>query len=323
MMLPPPQSSSSFSGSGILKGIVGVASGAFGFVMTKGYMIQMFTGINLFGIFGSIVGWLFNAIISGITFNHEFRIPFTNIKFGSHSSSSINTSFNKEAGKENVVLQNLYKEVEILTKKENKTPEEIIRLNQLTMPNGHIDLVKAELMQKYPQTYATTNVMHTLSKTIGWISVAFILYLIVSWIYSKYKSYVEKKKKEEYATANKVAIQDITIPMLCEYSLDNKNYFETIEAIDEGIGSTIIKKLSPSPATFNNLITKTYKKVYGLNKINNNVLSSSNVLSEATNPNVSRVGIAGRGINMLVGAAVNYLPVCRGAVLTYAANVKK
>ena len=104
-----------------------------------------------------------------------------------------------------------------------------------------------------------------LSRIIRYFLIGIILYYIVTILYKKVKQSNEKKKKEQYAQANKIAIQEITIDMLCEVSEEDAQYFHGMELIDESLGDWI-KNIAPTPTNLLKLVNKGIIGIGGLAK---------------------------------------------------------
>lgn len=104
-----------------------------------------------------------------------------------------------------------------------------------------------------------------LSRIIRYIVIAIIIYIICNYLYKKIKQNNIKKKKEQYAQANNIAMQEITIPMLCEVSEEDSKYFKGMELIDESIGDWV-KNVVPTPTNLLKLVNKGIISMGGLSK---------------------------------------------------------
>lgn len=141
--------------------------------------------------------------------------------------------------------------------------------------------------------------MYTFQKALGYGIVILVIYFIIRFFYNLYKKSVEKKKKEEYAQANNIPVQEVTIPMLCEYSLDEKEYFTKLDIIDESVFDGMLSKFkSLSP---NKILTNTSNKSFALIKGTSEVINNG-LKTKTLNPVAAKFG------NMIVGAT-NYLSI--------------
>ena len=152
----------------------------------------------------------------------------------------------------------------------------------------------------------------TITNALQYTFWGIIITFIVIQLYKYIKNRISKKKKEEYAQANNVAIQEISIPLLCEYSLENKKYFKEMEIIDEVISNW-----------FNSFKSMTIKGLYNFNNkgaiANKGLIDSINVglKSGAIDGRVAKVS------NYAVAYANNILPLEKGALLSRANVLKK
>lgn len=267
--------------------------GKFQQILTINYPLQMAFGISIIGIIMWPINFILTAI--GTTFGLG-KLPFIGQIF-SHERNAISPigtpelKYNDKGLKEKITK---YEEIANDSKNEHE-----IRASA----QGEAEKLKGYGIKNNLIEAAPNETLLYISKGIGYIAVGVVLYYIIKWAYNKYKSIVEKNKKAEYAKANKIAMQEISIPMLCEYSKRDKKYFEEIEIIDESLGSTITNKMLSSKILLN-MNNKTLVGMKGMYKT-----ISYGMETKTLSP------LAGKCGNMLLGFMNNYTPICRGCML--------
>ena len=298
IVIPSNSNASSFSPMRAM----GWLWGKFQQILAINYPLQMAFGISII----SIVMWPINFILTAIgstigSIGSTFgigKIPWIGDIF-SHEKNAIAPIGSHEFIYKDESLKNTIKEYDTQIKEAGTRNDHVKKYALMGTRNS---LIQGGLGEG-KISLAPNETLLYISKGIGYIAVGVVLYYIIKWAYNKYKSIVEKNKKTEYAKANKIAMQEISIPILCKYSKKDKKYFEEIEIIDESLGSTITNKILSSK-TLLNMNNKTLVGMKGMYKT-----ISYGMETKTLSP------LAGKCGNMLLGFMNNYTPICRGCIL--------
>ena len=138
---------------------------------------------------------------------------------------------------------------------------------------------------------------------IRYIAIAIGIAAVIILIYKYVKSKIEKSKKEEYSQVNDVMVNEITIPMLCEYFEKDALYFKQVEIIDEGLIDWV-KSILPTPTNFLKLINKGISAMVGASE-SINIALRDKIIS----PWIGKFG------NFMLGIANTVLLAAKGALL--------
>lgn len=138
---------------------------------------------------------------------------------------------------------------------------------------------------------------------IRYIAIAIGIAAVIILIYKYVKSKIEKSKKEEYSQVNDVMVNEITIPMLCEYFEKDALYFKQVEIIDEGLIDWV-KSILPTPTNFLKLINRGISAMVGASE-SINIALRDKIIS----PWIGKFG------NFMLGIANTVLLAAKGALL--------
>ena len=133
---------------------------------------------------------------------------------------------------------------------------------------------------------------------------AVVVMAVIYFIYKLIRKRSDKKKKQQYAQAHQgTNMQEITIPMLCEWREDYAKYYSEMQPLDEGV-MDVFKKIAPTPRNIARIIDKGISLLSGLAKATSAGLEDGSV------------GVVlGTVSNVLIGIANIVLVTAKGLML--------
>lgn len=296
--------------------MVKAASTAMG-AAQKGYGLFMMgmMVMNMGGLITQGLGWLWDAL-AGNAFARQgyHKVNSIDIQFSDKSGNLVDnptlTRFIKNAKSDPILwkcFQNDNPQFQNL-----KSPDELIpALNKLGNELGtdaagkfipgrikdkDFALTVADGSAKdlggksYSQTdYAASPGWLTFANCTQYILGAAAILAVAYVLYRWFKRKVDKKKRQQLAQARNVNVQEITVPMLCEFNESNAVYYSSIEVLDEGL-TDWVKKILPTPRNLARWLDGGIAVMNGLSRTTEEGLKDGSIN-----------GILGAAANILVG----------------------
>ena len=96
-------------------------------------------------------------------------------------------------------------------------------------------------------------------------------------LYKYISSKINKKKRDQYATVNNVAQESVSIDMLKESNDYDREYYDEMDLLDEGISLGWLSKYTPTPTNILGIINRGIISTAALAKVTEEGLESKTI----------------------------------------------
>lgn len=143
---------------------------------------------------------------------------------------------------------------------------------------------------------------YSLSVAVKYIAIAVAIVGCIMILYKYVNNKVNKEKRNYYATVNQVAQESVTIEMLKESNDYNRQYYEELDLLEEGVSFGWLSKYAPTP---------------------NNILSIINkgIISTAALAKVTEEGLENNSISPLLAKVCNFFIAIGNTILLVAKGI--
>lgn len=143
---------------------------------------------------------------------------------------------------------------------------------------------------------------YSLSVAVKYIAIAVAIVGCIMILYKYVNNKVNKEKRKHYATVNQITQESVTIEMLKESNDYNRQYYEELDLLEEGVSFGWLSKYAPTP---------------------NNILSIINrgIISTAALAKVTEEGLENNSISPLLAKVCNFFIAIGNTILLVAKGI--
>ena len=291
------QQKSGMNVSGFISGVAKNPMKLYSYYFMSTALIGLFLlmGRTIFGVVRFITNALMNNHIANSLFTCDSVV----------NKDTVENMIKKAQGKDPALINWLESNF-------GKTPEDRMHYydthNTFTNPdgtereNGIIRLPVGSRKEGYNFNDITNSFNYSLSVAVKYIAIAVAIVGCIMILYKYISNKINKKKRDQYATVNNMAQESVSIDMLKESNDHDREYYDEMDLLDEGISLGWLSKYTPTPTNI-------------LGIINRGIISTA-ALAKATEE-----GLESKTISPLLAKVCNFFIALGNTILLVAKGI--